>query len=183
MIAINLTPTDVMQMRFAFSPVLEASISFHMLHKRHPHPTQYLSWIDEALRALHDVELPYMHALIGACSYVPDFLTPTPTAPGVDFEEDLKRISVTPTPIIQEHLQFLIELEGENEMLQKALAHPRETVDALIAELRIYWERTLAHHWSRMTAILENDILYRAREQALYGASRYAQWLASYPQL
>lgn len=171
MIAINLTPADIMKMRFAFSPVLEASISFHMLVKRHPYPTQYLPWIDEALRALNDVELPYMNALIGAHSYVPDFLTPTPTAPGVDFDEDLKRICATPTKIIQEHIQFLIDLEGENDMLQHALVYPRQTVDALIDELRTYWDRTLAHHWSRMTAILENDILYRAREQALYGAS------------
>ena len=171
MISINVTPNDILQMRFAFSPLLEACTSFHMLRKGNPYPSQYLQWIDEALRALHDVGLPYMEALLGGNSYVPDFLTPTPTAPGVDFEEDLKRLCATPTSIIEDNLQLLIAIAGESDIRKDALAHPREMICALVEELRTYWDYTLAHHWSRMIAILENDILYRAREQALYGAS------------
>lgn len=171
MIDINITPADIIKMRFAFSPMMEAVTSYHMLSKSVPYPTQYLAWIDEALRALHDVELPYMQALITTPAYIPDFLTPTPTAPSIDFEEDLKRLCATPDDIVVDHLRFMREFKGGTDLLNHAIANPREAVSALVDELRIYWNRTLEYHWSRMIAILENDILFRAREQALYGAS------------
>jgi DNA-binding HxlR family transcriptional regulator len=170
MIAINVTDADIMEMRFAFSPLVEAMTSYNMLNK-YPQPSQYMAWVDEATRALQDVDLPYMNEMIVGRSCIPDFLTPTPTAPSIDFEEELKRLCDTPTVIVEEHIRFMMEFEGESDLLNYALAHPRQTIDALVDELRTYWNRTLAHHWSRMTAILENDILYRAREQALYGAS------------
>jgi len=172
MISVNVTPTDIMHMRFAFSPMMEATISFHMLmHRSKPYPAQYMPWIDEAHRAIHDLELPFMRTLIGNYSYIPAFLTPTPTAPTMDFEEDLKRLQSTPVEIVQERIQFMMSFVGETPDLMYVYQHPQKTLNALVDEMRIYWERTLAHHWSRMTAILENDILYRAREQALYGAS------------
>jgi len=169
MIAINVTSDDIIKMRFAFSPMVEAVTSYHML-TMYPQPSQYMQWIDEANRALQDVELPYMTELIAGRHNIPDFLTPTPTAPGLDFEEELKRLCETPSSIIQEHIRFTMEFAEESELLVYALAHPRQTVDTLVNELRTYWNRTLAHHWSRMITILENDILYRAREQALYGS-------------
>ena len=169
MIDINVTHEDILRMRFAFSPMVEAVTSYNML-SIYPQPTQYIQWIDEASRALEDVDLPYMNELIAGRSNIPDFLTPTPTAPGLSFEEELKRLCETPTTIIEEHLRFMIEFEGESDLSLYALAHPRQAVDALVNELRLYWKRTLEHHWSRMITILENDILYRAREQALYGA-------------
>ncbi len=172
MISINVTPTDILRMRFAFSPMMEAVISFHMLiHKAKPPPAQYIQWVEEAERALYNLELPYMRTLIGNYSYIPSFLTPTPTAPVMDFEEDIKRLQATPHEIIVEKIQFMTEFVGEREDLSIAMADPERTIRHLVDELRLYWERTLAHHWSRMIAILENDILYRAREQALFGAS------------
>jgi len=173
MIAINVTPADITRMRFAFSPMMEAVISFHMLaSKNKPYPAQYMPWIDEAQRAIHNLELPYMRTLIGNYSYIPSFLTPTPTAPVMDFDQDLKRLQATPLEIIVEKVEFMIGFVGETEDLCHIITHPQQTLDRLITELRDYWECTLEHHWSRMIAILENDILYRAREQALYGASQ-----------
>ncbi len=171
MIALNVTDADIMKMRFAFSPMVEAVTSFHMLNHS-KHPSQYLQWIDEANRALHDVKLPYMVEMIAKRSHIPDFLTPTPTAPMIDLEEELRRLCETPATIIEDHIRLMIDYEGESELLMYALAHPYEAVCALVEEIRTYWERTLAHHWVRLTAILENDILYRAREQALYGAEQ-----------
>lgn len=171
MIAINLTPTDITEMRFAFSPLLETVVSFHMLTNPKSHTAQYMSWIDEALRALHDVDLPLMSALIKGCPYIPDFLTPTPTAPGVDFDEELKRMRAIPREIVVDNLQEAILINGDSELLRWSLAHQDEMMSQLIAELNLYWSRTLDHHWSRMTAILENDVLYRARQLAISGAS------------
>lgn len=35
--------------------------------------------------------------------------------------------------------------------------------------LRRYWDRALAHHWPRLKALLETDVMYRARILALHG--------------
>ena len=38
--------------------------------------------------------------------------------------------------------------------------------------MRAYWERALAPHWERMRALLEGDVLHRARQLADGGAQR-----------
>jgi DNA-binding MarR family transcriptional regulator len=49
------------------------------------------------------------------------------------------------------------------------MMYPDEFLSCLVEEMRDYWQRTLAHHWSRMIAVLENDILYRSRQLTVYG--------------
>jgi DNA-binding transcriptional ArsR family regulator len=39
----------------------------------------------------------------------------------------------------------------------------------LCAELDRYWRLTLAHHWPRIHAVLESDVIYRARQLVLEG--------------
>ena len=57
MIALHLTHEDITRIRFAFSPMVEAVTSFHMLSK-YPHPSQYMEWIDEASRAYKVLTCP-----------------------------------------------------------------------------------------------------------------------------
>jgi DNA-binding transcriptional ArsR family regulator len=42
----------------------------------------------------------------------------------------------------------------------------------LVDLLRAYWDRALAPHWPRLQAVLEGDVLYRARQIADGGAER-----------
>ena len=55
---------------------------------------------------------------------------------------------------------------------QQFLDAPARALDALIDEMQDYWQHTLAHHWPRIQAVLESDVLYRARQLALEGADR-----------
>ena len=49
---------------------------------------------------------------------------------------------------------------------------PPAAVAALASLVREYWARALAPHWPRIRALLEGDVLYRARRLADGGAQR-----------
>jgi DNA-binding transcriptional ArsR family regulator len=168
MITIHLTAEDLVNMRFAYRPLLEIPLSYRVLINPN-FQSPYLRWIDEACRALHDLELPYLSALVTNHGYIPDFLTPTPLNKGTDIEADFAELLATPDELIRDGVLTLIEENGDSEMRQHFLKHPRAAMGCLVEELRLYWKRTLAHYWSRMTSVLEGDVLYRARQLALNG--------------
>ncbi len=57
-------------------------------------------------------------------------------------------------------------------LLQPFEDDPAAAVAALADLVRAYWERALAPHWERIRALLEGDVLYRARRLADAGAQR-----------
>ena len=57
-------------------------------------------------------------------------------------------------------------------VLQPFEDDPAAAVAALAELVRAYWERALAPHWPRIRALLEGDVLYRARQLADEGAQR-----------
>lgn len=168
MITIHLTSDDLVRMRFAYRPLLEIPLSYRVLvNPAFQFP--FYRWIDEAYRALDDVELPYLRAVVTTHGYIPDFLTPTPVGKRVEIEADFEEVLATPDEVIRQGILSLIEEDGDSEMRRYFLAHPRAAVQCLVEELRLYWQRTLARYWSRMISSLESDVLYRARVLALDG--------------
>src|SRR5690242_15354436 len=127
MIQIDLSTEDLHSTRFAYSPLIELSSSYEML--KNPDAQRiFPRWMDAATRSLNGLEFPYLDALIHDCSYIPDFLTPTPTRTDLTFEDDLQKLLHTPTSIIQECIQHLIDKEGNTEVRQQYLIYPREMV-------------------------------------------------------
>jgi hypothetical protein len=55
-------------------------------------------------------------------------------------------------------------------VLEPLLRHPARELPRLADLFRAYWERALAPHWPRIRALLEGDILHRARRLADGGA-------------
>ena len=105
-IKIQVTPDDLLETRFAYNPLVELTISYCMLQNPAAHG-RYQRWVDQTLRALHNVELPLMSELIvPGCHYVPDFLTPTPTV--IQLRIDSQQLSapfpnqgeVEPAPLV-----------------------------------------------------------------------------------
>lgn len=173
-IKIHVTPEDLLETRFAYSPLVELTSSFQVLVTPAYHPL-YRRWVDEALRALHDVELPFMEALIlphrpnPKGNYIPDFLTPTPTIVQLSLEPELEQLMNLPDEIIHASIHRLIQTTGESDILLFFLAYTREAIYCLVEELRLYWRRTLESHWNRLTSILDGDVLYHARRLAVEG--------------
>ena len=50
------------------------------------------------------------------------------------------------------------------------VARPREMVDRLADALETYWQATLADDWPQLRAVLEGEMLARARALACLGA-------------
>jgi hypothetical protein len=169
MITIHLTPDDLVNMRFAYRPLLELAFSYRVFANpslQAPHRR----WVEEARHALHDMAFPYLEALVTPSGrFIPHFLTPTPLTNSVDVENDLAELLATPDALVQKYVGQLIEEEGDSEMRRYFMAHPHEALECLVEELRFYWQRALARHGSRMLSIKEGDILYRARILALNG--------------
>jgi DNA-binding transcriptional ArsR family regulator len=173
-IKIHVTSDDLLETRFAYSPLVELSSSYHVLVTPDFH-SLYRRWVDEALRALHGIDLPFMEALIPPHSpqvehnYIPDFLTPTPTFVQLSLEYELQQMMDLPEEVIHASIHRLIDSAGESHLRRYFLAYTREAMYCLVEELRLYWRRTLEPHWSRLTAILDGDVLYHARRLAVEG--------------
>jgi DNA-binding HxlR family transcriptional regulator len=165
---IHLQPGDLENIRFAYSPLLELVNSYYALHRGQPEAT-LRAWRDEASRALYGAEFVYLDALFAGTHYIADFITPTPESPQRDIESELARVYNTPSEIIRENILTTIENDGETEIRRHYLVRPREALDCLMEELRLYWQYVLAHHWERVETVLENDVLHHARQMALHG--------------
>lgn len=169
-INIHLTPHDLTGLRFSYSPLVTIVNSFKLLTNPREYYGLYNRWIDEAERALHGLEFPFMDALVAPRSYIADFITPTPESRICDFETELARVFDTPADVIRANIEKLIDLHGESEHRHFFLSHPSEATACLIEELRLYWQRVLAAHWERMMLRFDEDILQHARQLALHGA-------------
>lgn len=168
MITIHLTADDLNNLRFAFSPLRELSASYWTLMK----PALYaihLPWIHEAMAALAGIELPHLGALITPDGQFANFLTPTPYTPRPSFDEEMARLRQTPAQAIRHDVS---QLDYKTATAHAFLDAPEAALAALADEIELYWQRTLAHHWPRIHAVLESDVLYRARQLALQGADQ-----------
>ncbi len=169
-IKIHVTPDDLLETRFAYNPLVELSISYRILLRSEFHHL-YQRWVDEAFRALHGIDLSFMNAVLQAdCGYIPDFLTPTPTIVQLSLEHELQKMLATPEELVRKNIQSLLDHKGvESDMLHFFMTYPYEALHCLADELRLYWRRVLEPHWSSLTAVLDGDVLYHARQMALQG--------------
>jgi DNA-binding transcriptional ArsR family regulator len=170
MIRIHLTPEDLAETRFAFSPVWEAVQSVEALSN----PGKYvfhLPWIDQARVAARHLDLEPLRALLAyPHGYRADFVTPPPDGPYPDFEEELRRILATPSDIVRREVGLTYPDGDMPEAARAFLDDPQGSLRRLTESLRAYWDATLAEHWPRLRALLEGDVLYRAKRLALEGA-------------
>jgi hypothetical protein len=169
MIYIHFQPEDLIGLRFAYSPLVEAIMSYKTLLRPERH-SLHRRWVEQAQSALADVTFPYMDAAILPERYMADFLTPPPLVTQRNIEDELARLRATPTDVIQKNMQTVLKYAPLTPEREHFLHDPHGALDCLIDELWTYWGRALAPHWSRMMSVLENDILYRARILALHGA-------------
>jgi DNA-binding transcriptional ArsR family regulator len=177
MIKLHLTPADVENIRFAFSPLIELSASFQVLQDSHPLPF-HQAWVDETRRQFEGIDFPYMRAAILPHSYIVDFLSPTPAKSTVSFGDEIERLRQTPDEVIRRNIQQAIALEGMTPVRRIFLEHPREALECLIEELTFYWQQALEPYWTQLATILDSDVQFRARTLALSGIDAMFMGLA-----
>jgi DNA-binding transcriptional ArsR family regulator len=169
MITFNLKPDDLKDIRFSYSPLVELVTSYRVFSMGKEHKF-FRRWVQDARRDLLHADLRYLDAVVSPVSNVPDFITPVPSDALLNIDEELEKLRETPDDKIREDILKQMAWKGESDILQSFLMYPHESLEKLIEDLRVYWQRALSPHWSRIVSVLEGDILYRARRMALQGA-------------
>ncbi|MEU5805411.1 helix-turn-helix domain-containing protein [Streptomyces sp. NPDC047718] len=116
----------------------------------------------------------WLAELIPAASrYAPDFLTPAPSGPAPALEQELAAVTATPADRVRRDLEHLGQHQGRLGPRLRALhADPGGRLARVAEEAAAFWELALAPYWARIRALLDADILYRARQSAEHGAAR-----------
>jgi DNA-binding transcriptional ArsR family regulator len=159
---------------FAVSPIHEAVLSLRMWTHPGVYPLQTRAF--EQLRpAFERLESRHLLlALVAENRWVPDFLTPRPTAAAGDFRAELAVVRALPPELLRGELEqtFLSHGQPLPALLDDGLADPARLLARISDALKEYWEACLAPGWwPQARAVLEADLVYRARVLAQQGAA------------
>ena len=179
MIELHLSTLDLTRTRFAFSPLWETVMGYRAMLE----PSLYaihLPWFCEARELTRGLNLEPLDVLTRPKGYIPDFITPPPVTPLPDFADELRVLLATSPQTVRREVSRAYEdqpctlgTDLPKAVLPKAaqlyLDDPHGALERLAACLHEFWTLTLEPHWPRLRAMLENDILIRARSLALGG--------------
>ena len=167
MIRIELSDEDLARTRLALSPLWELVASLFWVHKEEPTP-EYAPWVARTRRALRGVELGPLDLDITFPRYVPDFAAPIPTDPLASLATEIEAVRATDPAVVR--ADIAAGWAGPPPPPWDGfVARPREMLDRLADGMHAYWEAALADDWPRLRAVVEGEMLARARALALSG--------------
>ncbi|MEU9123567.1 DUF5937 family protein [Streptomyces sp. NPDC048506] len=165
--------SDLAQVRFAVSPMWEIAPSFRLLRSAAAHPV-HRPWADQVRPRMVAAGLDrgWLAELIPPTGgYVPDFLNPAPAGPAPTPAAERDAIRASPADRVRQDLDHLARHQGSlGPRLRTLHADPQTRLAKVTEEIEAYWELALAPYWARIRAVLDADILYRARQIAEHGA-------------
>ena len=157
--------------RFAISPMWETMASLRALQDPST-AALHLPWIDAVREPLRGLDLRPVLTLVPAQGYLPDFLSPPPSGPQAGFEEELALVAQTPSRQLRREVGVLLSHGTRSpEALDPYLRSPRRALRRIVDAVAAYWEVAIEPHWSRVHALLEAEVLHRARRLADAGPS------------
>ncbi|MGW6445818.1 DUF5937 family protein [Lentzea sp. NPDC055074] len=152
MIEFVLGESDLVDVRFAVSPLNELTLSLRVLKDPAKYPL-HLPWV----RGIRDVDTEVLLALSTDRGWTPDFLSPRPTTPFARVEDEFAALHEIRT-LRRDYRAVFGEVP--------AVLRDRRRV---LGALENYWHVALAPRWDRMRAVLEADIAHRGRVMAQHG--------------
>jgi biotin operon repressor len=162
-------PGALERVRFAISPLIETIRSVSALDDPSAQAL-HLPWVAEAQRSTRDLDLRMLIALQPCGVYSPDFVHPPPAGPLAEFEDELEAMKATPPWQVRAEIERAYDGRRLPPALELLVEDPPSGLAALADLIHAYWDRALAPHWPRLRAVLEGDVLYRARRMADGGA-------------
>ncbi|MEV7601919.1 helix-turn-helix domain-containing protein [Kitasatospora sp. NPDC089797] len=158
---------------FAYSPIHETVLSLRMW--THPGVYRLQNRAFEQLRpSFERLDSRLLRTLTTRNRWVPDFLTPRPSSPAPDFRAELATVRALPPELLRGELEqtFLPHGQPLPALLEAGLADPAALLGRICDALEEYWEACLAPAWwPQARAVLEADLVYRARVLAQHGAA------------
>ncbi|MBG0825773.1 winged helix-turn-helix transcriptional regulator [Planomonospora sp. ID91781] len=170
---IDLGVAELAATRLAISPLSETVAGLQQLSGRYRNPLhlRWLRWAADEL-ARRPLELPHAWPLlVTERPSWPEFLVPAPRGTAASIDDDLAALQATTPSQVRASLRrvFGEELPGAAAALA---THPAAGLRAVAAELRAAHERLVAPHWPRIRAVLDADVIHRARQLAAGGADK-----------
>ncbi|MGC4937236.1 DUF5937 family protein [Kribbella sp. DT2] len=174
MISYRLGVDDLADMRFACSPLLETATSLWALAEPSAH-LLHLPWIRRTRSLLQDwpaADRELLLALVAPeVQWLPDFITPRPSSPLPEANEELARVRATPPSRAVADVRSAYDGRPLPAALAELCETPRRLRDRIGGLLTAYWELAVQPDWPRMRAVLKADMVHRARLLARDGAA------------
>lgn len=172
MLEVKFTAADVANTRMAISPLWEIVVSVRVL--KDPSPVAlHLRWRNDALKRLVHARLDttlLFDLVPSECSYIPDFLAPSPDRPIPDLAAELECVRSTAPDLVRADIQRITH--PRTAAVDALYRNPEGELAKLTTTMQAYWDVALAPHWDRIIHLLDGEVLYRSRRLAEGGAQR-----------
>ena len=172
-LTIELGVAELAATRFAISPLSETVACLQQLGGRDLHllNLQWLRWAkDELAREPLDLQWTWPLIVSDGPNW-PEFLVPAPRDARASIEDDLIALRRTTAGQVRNSLRRVFGDDLPD--TAAALAQqPAAGLHAIATELRTAHDRLVAPHWLRIRAVLEADIIYRAKQLASGGGEK-----------
>lgn len=169
MVALSMGPAALARLRFGISPLGETVRSVLVLDDPAGR-VMHRPWVAGVRGRLGALDLSVLRALQPPDVYAPDFFHPTPAGPSAGIDDELGTMARTPPSQIRAEVLRTYVGRPMPSVLEPFVNRPAEAVASLADLLRAYWRVALAPHWPQIKALLEGDVLSRARQMADAGA-------------
>ncbi|ACZ90110.1 ArsR/SmtB family transcription factor [Streptosporangium roseum] len=172
-LTIDLGVAELAATRLAISPLSETVSGLQQLGDvdRHPINLRWLRWATDEL-AGHPLDLSHtLPLIVNDRPSWPEFLVPAPLGAGASIEDDLAALQRTTARQARASLRRVFGEELPDAVAALA-AQPAAGLRVIAAELRAAHDRLIVPHWSRIRAVLDADVIYRAKQLAAGGAER-----------
>jgi DNA-binding transcriptional ArsR family regulator len=172
-LTIDLGVAELAATRFAISPLSETVSGLQQLggRDRQAINLRWLRWAADGL-AGDPLDLSRTWPLIVSDRpNWPNFLVPAPIGAGGSIEDDLGALQRTTAGQVRASLRRVFGDELPDTAAALA-AQPAAGLRAIATELRAAHDRLIAPHWSRIRAVLDADVVYRAKQLAVGGAEK-----------
>jgi DNA-binding transcriptional ArsR family regulator len=155
---LELTPDDLLRLRFAHSPMAEVVTSAIAVRDG---SWQYTRWRSRLGRKADDLDV-FWRVIDTAGGGIPDFLTPLPRTARPTLESELATIAATPPERIADEL-------GRSGV---SVDDPVTLLPPLLSQIRRYFRIALADLWPRLRAAADSEIGHRTNTAAFPGPER-----------
>jgi DNA-binding transcriptional ArsR family regulator len=159
---------DLLRTRFAIAPLMDLVGATYVLRKPERYP-EHRPWAEWARPRARELDMTLLDvATPASVDFYPVFLGPPPRAPRTTVEVELERVAATPPADVAAEITraYPRGVPAEGRML---VEDPARGLERLVREMQAFWDELLRPWWSRIAAVLETEIAWRARRLAAVG--------------
>lgn len=161
MIEFRLSVDALGNTRFAYSPLGELAGSLRSLGAGQPGYAMQ-PWLREVRGRVGSIDLDLLGAVAPPGAFAPNFLFLWSTDPKVTIKDQLEELAALPADVFSRDLAKVWRDRPLPARLSAMLGRDASSVGPQLADaLWRYWETMIAPYWSRIRAVVDDDVSYR----------------------